>query len=226
MKKISFIKYLIICIFVNITVLNAQNDTTKLVKYTPNFKFRDGIYLNFLQLKQNRPIPKSKIISNINYHNINFFDKLLLNKKIEYIDKYRLKQEVLTNKIWGYCRNGTLYINWGNDFNRIPIIGSICHFVATITVYENRYNPYSYYHNNYYNTEPSSRSNVETNQYVLDFETGKILEYTCKNILIQLMKDEILYDEYNSLRKKKQKQLKFIYLRKYNKKHPLYLPIN
>jgi hypothetical protein len=99
MKKIRIIKYLIICIFINITVLNAQNDTTKLVKYTPNFKFRDGIYLNFLQLKQNRPIPKSKIISNINYHNLNFFDKLLLNKKIEYIDKYRLKQEVLTNKI-------------------------------------------------------------------------------------------------------------------------------
>ncbi|RLD63518.1 MAG: hypothetical protein DRJ01_03580 [Bacteroidetes bacterium] len=226
MKRNKVITYLIVCMFINITLLHAQNDTTKLVKYSPNFKFRDGIYLNFLQVKQNRPIPKSKIISNINYHNINFFDKLLLNKKIEYIDKYRLKQEVLTNKIWGYSRNGTLYINWGNDFNRIPIVGSICHFVATITVYENGYRPYSYYHYNYYNTVPSSQSNVETKQYVLDFETGKILEYNYENILILLMRDEELYDEYNSLRKKKQKQLKFIYLRKYNEKHPLYLPIN
>lgn len=224
MIKNKIFKYLIICAFVNITTLYAQNDTTKLVKYTPNFKFRDGIFLNFLQVKQNRPIPKSRIISNINYHNMDFFDKLLLNKKIKYFDEYRLQQEVLTNKIWGYSRNGTLYINWGDDFDRIPVIGSICHFVATVTVANQGYiNPYSYY---YYNSAPQTQTNTETKQYILDFETGKILEYNYENILIMLMKDEQLYDEYNSLRKKKQKQLKFLYLRKYNEKHPLYLPIN
>ena len=175
MKKTKIFKYIIICVFFNFTTLYAQNDTTKLVKYTPNFKFRNGIFLNFFQVKQNRPIPKSRIISNINHNNINFFDKLFLFKKIEYFDKYRLKQEVLTNKIWGYSRNGTLYINWGDDFDRIPVIGSICHFVATMTVYEQGYiNPYSYSY--YYNTIPTSRTSIETKQYILDFETGKILE--------------------------------------------------
>ena len=225
MIKTKTFKYLIICVFFNITTLYAQNDTTKLVKYTPNFKFRDGIFLNFLQVKQNRPIPKSRIISNINYHNMNFFDKLLLNKKIEYFDEYRLRQEVLTHKIWGYSRNGTLYINWGDDFDRIPVIGSICHFVATITTANQGYvNPYSYSY--YYNAVPQTQTNTETRQYILDFETGKVLEYNSENILIMLMKDNQLYDEYNSLRKRKQKQLKFLYLRKYNEKHPLYLPIN
>jgi hypothetical protein len=40
------------------------------------------------------------------------------------------------------------------------------------------------------------------------------------------MEDPELYDEFNALRKKKKNQMKFLYLRKFNEKHPLYIPIN
>jgi lipocalin len=36
--------------------------------------------------------------------------------------------------------------------------------------------------------------------------------------------DPALYDEYISLRRKKKKQFKFVYIRKYNEAHPLYFP--
>ena len=73
---------------------------------------------------------------------------------------------------------------------------------------------------------PSSYSSTEMRQFIIDFETGKILEYTVESVEVLIMKDTELYDEFMSLRKKKKKQLKFLYIRKYNERNPLYLPAN
>ena len=50
------------------------------------------------------------------------------------------------------------------------------------------------------------------------------MEFTLDNTKRLLMKDAELYEEFVKERKKKQKDLMFIYLRKYNEKHPLMLP--
>jgi DNA topoisomerase VI subunit A len=106
--------------------------------------------------------------------------------------------------------------------------------VADVTTYTNRfYDPYSYYPYSYYpygynryGYSPGSYATDEMKQYLIDFETGKILEYTEKNVEILLMKDPELHDEYASLKKKKQKQLKFLYIRKFNEKNPVYFPVS
>jgi hypothetical protein len=66
----------------------------------------------------------------------------------------------------------------------------------------------------------------ELRQYLIDFDTGKILEYDVENTELLLMKDSELYTEYVQLRNKKQKELMFVYIRKFNEKNPLYLPAN
>jgi hypothetical protein len=38
------------------------------------------------------------------------------------------------------------------------------------------------------------------------------------------MKDPELSDEYGSLRNRKKKQMKFVFIRRYNEKHPIYFP--
>ena len=38
------------------------------------------------------------------------------------------------------------------------------------------------------------------------------------------MRDPELHDEYIGLRKRKKKQLKFFYIRKFNEQNPLYFP--
>jgi hypothetical protein len=38
------------------------------------------------------------------------------------------------------------------------------------------------------------------------------------------MKDPELHDEFAQLSKKKRRQLKFMYLRKFNERNPLYIP--
>ncbi len=208
----------------------AQSDTTNLVRYTPDFAFNEGIFLTFDQVRSNAPIPKSRLITDVDYYNKDYFLEVLSSKYVYFYDFYGSRQQVKSDEIWGFSRNGILYILMDNDFFRITIVGRICHFVATTTTYENRYNdPYyynPYYYDSYYRYGgyPSTYKTNEMRQYLLDFDTGEIFNYETKNIEVLLMKDPVLHDEYAQLRNKKKKQLKFMYLRKFNEKNPLYLP--
>lgn len=203
------------------------------VKYTPDFNFEDGFYFSFQQVKGNDPIPGARLITNLDHSDPDFYNKILNEKKIAFFDKNGARQEISTSKLWGFSRNGILYIRLSEGFHRVTIVGRICHFVATITTYDTRYyDPYysgRYYYNPYYSPYypygQRTTRNSEVNQYLLDFDTGEVMEYDIKNVEILLMKDPELFDEYAALRKKKQKQLKFYYIRKFNERNPLYLPV-
>jgi hypothetical protein len=217
-------------------VYSQADSTSQLVKYSPGFKFEEGIFLNFDQVKQNKPISKSQIITTIPYDDPDFYDRILQEKKIELYDNLGSKQEIVNKNIWGYSRNGVLYVNVNEDFYRITIVGSICHFVASLTTYSNYgspyYSGYGYPYGGYYDpynpySSPySSSGNTELKQYLLDFKTGNILEYDVESIEILLMADPELHDEFAALNGKKQKQMKFLYLRKFNERNPLYFPKN
>ena len=101
-----------------------------MVRYTPDFRFRDGVYVNFDQVKQNNPIPKARLLTSTDYNDKEFFKKLLESEKIYYYDGMGIRQEIDVDNIWGYARNGVIYIQVQNNFNRITFVGSICHFVA------------------------------------------------------------------------------------------------
>ena len=225
--------------------LAAQSDSTpSMVKYTLEFKFREGFYLNFDQVKSNKPIPKSRILTSTDYNSKTFFDQVTESQTLTYFDDLGNSQEIETTKLWGYCKNGILYINIGGSFNRITITGSICHFVANITSYSSRYNspygyspygyspygysPYSYGYSPYgyspYGYGSPNYRTTELKQFMLDFNTGKIVEYDSKNVEMLLMTDPELHDEFSRLRSKKKQQLRFMYIRKYNERNPLYIP--
>ena len=227
-------------VFVFILAFSAvsySQDERESIKYTHEFRFVDGIFMNFEQVKQNAPLPKYKILTNADYHDPDFFDKVLSNEVLYYFDDNATRNEVLLEDIWGYSRNGVVYIRIGENFNRITILGGICHFVGTVTItdtrysdpYYNRYNPYSYnyynYYNNFYSPQRSTTySRTEMKQFILDFETGKVMDYNTQNLEIALMRDTELYDEYAVLKSKERKQLKFLYIRKFNERNPIYFP--
>lgn len=218
-------------------------DKEGMVKYTPDFRFTDGIYLNFDQVKMNAPIPKSKLLTSVDYNDREFFKKVFEGEKIYFYDNMGIRQELPKSSIWGYSRNGVLYVQVQDNFNRITFVGSICHFVADITTYDSRsYNsPYGYYdpyyspygYSNYYNPynpyySPYRAGNMSRNelkQYLIDFESGKVLEFDVENTELLLMKDNQLYEEYAQLSRKKKKELMFVYIRKFNEKNPLYIPV-
>lgn len=212
-------------------LLSAQQDSVRIkkIKYTNDFKFTDGIFMNIEEVKRNKPISKARIISDLNYDDYAFFEKILMNDHFVVLDQMGLRKEIKSKDIWGFSQNGILYIYWNKEFNRIPVFGTISHFIAdkTYTQQNNNYN--NNYNNSYYNPYnpyyPSSTSTTKTElrQYILDMETGNVINYTYQNIEIILMRDAKLYEEFIKLKKKQRKQLKFLYLRKYNEKHPFYI---
>jgi hypothetical protein len=240
--------FLIISFFVSIFTHFEVSGQEKegMVRYTPDFRFTDGIYLNFDQVRLNKPIPKAKLLTSVDYNDREFFKKIMEIENIYYYDNMGIRQEIAKNTIWGYARNGILYIQIQENFNRITFVGSICHFVADITTYDSRYNssPYGYYdpyyspygYSNYYSPytyyspySPYRQSNVgrnELKQYLIDFESGKVIEFDVDNTELLLMKDNQLYDEYIQLSRKKKKEQMFVYIRKFNEKNPLYIPVN
>lgn len=210
------------------SMLQAQEDSAGLVMYTPEFKFREGIFLNFDQVRNNDPIHKSRILTPVDYSDRDFYTKVLENKNLLFYDHLGMKQEIRSDQVWGFSRNGILFVAIDDKYHRITIIGRICHFVATITTYQTRYydpyyyNPYDYYYR--YGGYPRNTESSEMRQYLMDFQTGKIYEYDVQSLEVLLMQDPELHDEYLQLRKKKKRQQKFIYLRRFNDRNPLYLP--
>jgi len=240
--------YSLILILLGISMVHLYGqDKRAMVKYTPDFRFKDGIYLNFEQVKANNPIPKAKLLTSVDYNDREFFKKIFELDKIYFYDNLGIRQEVTKGNIWGYARNGILNIQIQENFNRITFVGSICHFVADVTTYDSRYynSPYGYYdpyyspygYGNYYNPyssyyspySPYRQSNIarsELKQYLIDFEEGKVIEFDVQNTQLFLMKDDELYEEYVQLSRKKKKELMFVYIRRFNEKHPLYIPVD
>jgi len=206
----------------------SRNDSTSvnLVKYSPDFKFVDGVYLNIDQLKNNRPISRLSISSTIDYNRNDFYEELLKTESFALFDEKGMTIEVKVEEIWGFCNRGVLYINWNDEFNRIPIVGSISHFVANLTTTSYIADPYGNIQYNSPYSYQSRTTSTEMRQYILDFETGKVYDYTHEAIEIILMRDPELHDEFVALRTKKKKEMKFLYLRKFNERNPLYFPAN
>jgi hypothetical protein len=229
-------KYFLI-FFLTFAIVNSTEgqpkDTSNLVRFTPDFKFTDGIFLNFTQVKSNSPLPKSKILTTVDFNDDDFFNQIFKEKQINYYDELGTKQSIPTRQIWGFSRNGNLYIKVNDELNRITYIGSISHFIANVTSYSNRaydpymynsYNPYNPYGYSYGNPYGNNAASQELKQFILDFETGKVLDFDVKGIESLLVRDPKLYDEFTALSGRKQKQLKFLYLRKFNERNPLYFP--
>ncbi len=211
-------------ILISLFFLNsyAQTDNIGKIKYTPDYEFKEGIFISFEQVKLNKPVNISRIVSDIDHNSFNFFKELVEKEKIYFFDDFGIKQEVETKKLWGYSRSGTLYINYNREFNRIPVVGNISHFIADVTVLRERM-PDPFHYNRYYSPINSTYETREMRQYLLDFSSGKIYRYDIQGVEVLLMRDIELYDEFNQLKKRKKKKMLFFYIRKFNDNNPLYL---
>jgi len=218
------INLLIVLLFFSLSQAFGQKDSAavKKIKYSNDFRFEDGLYLKFENFKTNSPVMKTRIVSTSDYSVPDFFDKAFENNKIQVFDDIGSIQEIKKSDVWGYCNNGVIFIYWNNEFNRINLIGALCHFMADVTIINRPYDPYNY-SSSYYNYNQPNPTSSETRQYILNFETGQVLDYEAKSIEISLMSDPELYDEFNKLSKKKKKQMVFFYMRKFNERHPVFI---
>ena len=208
MKKLIFI-------FLCLTSASgfAQPDP---VVYTRDFEFKEGIYLTIDQFKTNRPIPQSAIISPVPKTELNFLTQVLEKKKVTYKDENGAEQEIATASIWGYCRNRSIYLNFNQTFNRINVIGNLCHFTSEVVVLSTYQDPMYYNHG-------MSNSYNELRQFILSTESNTVKDFNVPSMEEILKNDRELYDQFMKLKKKEKANSIFIYMRKYNERHPLYI---
>ena len=192
----------------------AQSDS---VIYTKDYIFDDGIYLSFEQFRNNKPIPKSSIIhSNRGINAPDYFFQLFSASSVSYTDSSGKELKVDLEDIWGYCHDRSVFIGT-RDASRLAVIGSLSHFSKVVT----HEGPTMYGIAGPVYSPPTH----DIDQFVLDMRAGKVSSFTVSGLLeLFRQRDAELYNEYSSLRKRKKKEMRFIYLKKYNEHHPLYVP--
>jgi len=193
--------------------LFAQTDTTGKVRYSMNYVFKDGVYLTFDEFKNNAP--------SITDFTVNKIGQLSSSNNV--FLEYPCKDSASKGKncniddCWGYCKKGTVYISHAYEgfFFKLMVIGAACHFVAL-----------SGFDQPHQMSEPFAQYGAGNDyiQYFLDFDSGEVIPFTYKKFVAFLkVKDEALYHDL-SIIKKNRRKLIFLFLLKYNEKHPVYFP--
>lgn len=217
--------------------MNAQEtEEVKMVRYSPDFKFKDGLYLNIDDLRENDPIPLARIVTDLGSYNKDFINELYSSAKIILYDDYSIQRFIYTKNIWGYSESGRLYIMVGGQFMRIIVQGSISLFTASATTYEKKtFQPrgssmyssttedlYRSHNRRYYYAYVTG----ESQEYLFDFDSNTLSAYTVEILEKLLVRDAVLFTEYEALRKKDKKNRMGEFIRRYNQNHSLFFPYN
>lgn len=198
--------------------LSAQADS---VAYSKNFVLYEGLYITFSDLKHNWPIPKEKINTKIEKNQLDFYSQLIESENIVYTERDGAPTKLNSAKVWGFCQNNVVYININKTFFRIPLFGAISYFVAAVQV-----NVATPGYNMFINSSGGTGTNntTEMREFLLDFYTGTLTEFSFEALEELLKKDAAIYKEFSSLSKKKKKEMTSRYIRMFNEKHPIYFP--
>jgi hypothetical protein len=211
-----------VCIF-------AQSTT---VPYTRDYGFKEGIYITASQFEQNAPISKAALISNVPTSRVDFIGEVMKQKDIVYIDSTTGKeQRIAVSNVWGYCQNKIVYVYSNKKFVRMNTIGTLCQYTGSITNVINNYNPmYSGYPGmGFPGGYPGyggggTTTYEELKQFIFDTKSNQVFDFTPESLEALIMDDEALFKEFMELKHRKKSEMMFIYLRRYNEKHPLMLP--
>lgn len=222
MKKVFYISILFLSLFCTV---HAQTDS---VMFSNEFTLKEGVYLSYTDFRKNRPVPKDAIESNSDKTQLDFIGKEVGDKKEITVAYNGTDQKIETKNLWGYCQNNTIYLNYEGKFYRVPVFGNISHFLGTVEVYN--YNNYGMYGGGMYGyggmmggpTMPVKQR--EMRQFIFDFYSGDIMDYTLHNVEILISRDMKLYEEFMQLKKSKRRDMMMMYVRKYNLSHPVFFP--
>jgi hypothetical protein len=196
--------------------LFSQQDS---IKYSNPNSIKEGLFLTYDDFRYNRGIPKSDIKTPIKKEQLDFLSKVTLNDTVNYVIGNALSKTA-TKKIWGYYQNNTLFVNYGNEFYRVPVFGAICYFVATVDTYYNNgiYDPFFNGGMAVGGTTPTK----EIRDFLMNFYDGKIVPFSMDVAEELLQKNKEVFEEFMKLKKRQRKEQVSRYIRKFNEQQSIY----
>ncbi|HMN05472.1 MAG TPA: hypothetical protein PKD45_07075 [Flavobacteriales bacterium] len=197
-------------LFTLLTMAGAAQDS---VRYNAGYAFHDGIYFNFQAFRGNTPsVPLSELTTSQGQRVTSL---RTAGDRLFRPDSTSQRVRLDLDRVWGFCEGGIVYVRAGNGFSRIGLMGSLAHLTYDAT-YRN-IDPYMMYGGTTYTVEE---------QRFLDMATGAFLPVSAAGIRQALQRDAILLEEFDTLPKKQRKRTEtiFLFMRRYNDRHPLYFP--
>lgn len=173
-----------------------------------NQHFPEGVYFNFKQLVTGKPGLNVAQLRNAHLKNVN--PKQWFKGDSLFFESGGNIQVVNVDSIYAFCDDGQLFIQRKTYAHKVTLPGTLSFFSESYPV-------------------KSSPAPVSIDlakdmiPRILDFETGKIREYTV-NEMEEILKDRDpdLYQEFISLETQRiKRQLLLRYIEKYNDRHPL-----
>lgn len=183
---------------------------TMAVPYFGGMDLRDGVYLSPASFRANRPdVPLADLRDD---QGLPVLDIRTVVSKLYWQADTGGTKALRMNAMWGFCQNDVVYIQAGNGFYRIGLMGSLAHMVYQQSYID--WDPYFY----------GSVSRTVLVQQMVDIERGAVLPFNATGMLQALQADPILLEEFQNLPKKHRNstEVLFRFLRTYNQRHPLY----
>lgn len=199
--------------------LHSQNDS---VLISSNTLIKEGLFLTHNDFRYNKAILKNEILTTVSRDQLFFLAKVMDNDSVTFKKEASIFK-LSTSKVWGFYQNNTLYINFENRFYRVPVFGAICYFPAIIETYYNTGGFYDPFFNGGMgmgmgNTVPTR----EVRDFLMDFNTGKIMPYSAEMVEELLQKNKTLYDEFMKLKRRQRREQASRYIRKFNEQQAIY----
>ncbi|MDA3866962.1 MAG: hypothetical protein PF489_09495 [Salinivirgaceae bacterium] len=175
--------------------------------------YTEGIYLSFDHFKQQSPVEKTQIIAKESVNDPRFLFKVLSYEQFSFFDTLGQQHIVQSDNIWGIVRKNALYILSNHVLCKVHSNGRWGHFITYRTNIQPGMNIAP---GGYYAVQVPLNAGKNTIVNIIDLKNGAIYPMNRKTITNLLEADSSLQIEYNALRRRKQKQLKYLYLRKLN----------
>ncbi len=185
------------------------------VMHSPDARLEDGIYLSYIDFRKNKNIRKQQIVSKLDKEQLEFIGKVIFEEKFSFEENGAVIT-VESKNAWGYVQNNTVYVNFKDEFYRVPVFGSVSFLVANVTVI----NPGFY--DPRFGMSTGGGTTKEIREFLMNFYDGIVTEFTLKTAESLLARDKVLFEEYKKLSRRKQKEQIYGYIRKYNALHPVY----
>ncbi len=207
-------RILLLCVSF-LSVLSALGQQDTLAKYGSGFRFKDGIYLSPLDFRDNCPsYPRNKVYDKMGKQ------RLDLDPKESY---YVVNEDSLIrlefDSIWGLCENGQVYVQHNSAFDRLIIVGKLCHIIHREEVID--------FNANYgvgVGTVPVRRE-VQV-EYLIDLESGEKVPFNEDNLSFYMQDDPVIFNSYELLTRKEKRKRQYVFLHRYNTENPVYFLIS
>lgn len=200
------------------------------VSVSKNFRFTDGIYLNFRELQSNKPRYGLDIVE------LRFFTNPQTSlTQVETAFHRQTRQLVDLDDAWGICIDGIPYIHLPRQeigrelptFAALKLRGKICYF--TYPDWRVKQVPVAAY--NPLNGRPFLRGTVEREEEVivekmLHFNTGEIMNFDADNFLRWIQDDPLLVETVKELPPAQLDEKLFKCLLIYVDRNPVFLKNN